>query len=194
MPASSYGIIVEGPYDVAIIREFIARICAADVQIIPRPCLGKDNLRKGLLGYLDTLRSELQGRGVEKALVIQDAGGKNPRAVEAELMQRIGKREWPFPHGVHACAIRREVETWLLADVAAVNSVARARGGREVAEVQGTLEDIEKPKERFKRLLSEAKLDYTEPVCAEIARVSRLESLRCRCPSFHTFEQLVIDC
>ena len=83
---------------------------------------------------------------------------------------------------------------WLLADVAAVSGVAEKRGGRAVAELQGTLEEIEYPKERLKQLLSEAKLEYTEQVCAEIARSLRLDTLSYRCPSFLTFTQRVVDC
>lgn len=86
------------------------------------------------------------------------------------------------------------METWLLADVEAVKTVAKNRGGRAVAEVQGTLKDFEYPKERLKQLLSEAKLEYTEQVCAEIARSVRLDTLRYRSPSFRAFEQRVVDC
>ncbi len=136
----------------------------------------------------------MQGRPVEKALIIRDSGGKDSRDIEAELTQKANERGWAFSHGVHVCIIRREMETWLLADVEAINSVARTRGGREVAEVQGTLEEIEAPKEKLKRLLLEAKLDYTPEVCGEIARSLRLHTLRYRCPSFCTFERRVLDC
>ncbi len=194
MPANSYGIVVEGPYDVATFPELIKRILARDVPIISRPCYGKDKLKKDLLVHLRALQSELEGRGVEKALVIRDSGGKNAKDVEAQLTQKIATRAWPFSHGVHVCIIRREMETWLLADVEAINSVARTRGGREVVEVQGTLEDFEYPKEKIKELLSKARLDYTEQVCTEIARLLSLETLRYRSPSFCTFEQRVTDC
>lgn len=194
MTANSYGIVVEGPYDVAIFRELIRRVLSRDVPIISRPCFGKDNLKKDLLTHLRNLQDEMHGRGVEKALVIRDSDRKEPKDIEAELTSRIERRAWTFTHGVHVCVIRREVETWLLADAAAVSAVAEARGGRPVSGVQGTLEDIFEPKQRFKRLLSDASLDYTEPVCTEIARLLKLETLRYRCPSFCTFEQRVIDC
>ena len=195
MPANTYGIVVEGPYDVAILRELIPRIVAREVPVIPRPCYGKDNLRKNLVIYLENLEYAVEGRAVEKALVIRDSGGKDPKIIEAELTQKVQERRWAFSHGVHICIIRREVETWLLADVAeGVNAVAEKRGGRTVAEVHETLEEIEYPKERLRQLLSEAKLEYTEQVCAEIARSLRLDTLSYRCPSFHTFEQRVVDC
>jgi hypothetical protein len=111
------------------------------------------------------------------------------------LTRKIKERRWAFSHEVVVCIIRREVETWLLADVAeGVNAVAKKRGGRAVAEVQGTLEEIEYPKERLRQLLSEARLEYTDQVAAEIARSLRLDTLSYRCPSFRTFKQRVVDC
>jgi hypothetical protein len=211
VPANSYGLIVEGPYDVAIIPELIPRILARDVPIISRPCFGKDNLNKNVLAFLRDLQDKMKARRVQetalrnlqdetevwryqKALVIRDSGGKDPGKIEAELTRKVHEWRWEFSHGVHVCVVRREVETWLLADAAAVNAIAQKKGGRAVANVQGRLEEIVHPKERFKRLLSEAKLDYTEPVCSEIARLLNLEVLEHRCPSFLTFQQRVVDC
>jgi hypothetical protein len=195
VPANTYGIVVEGPYDLAILRELIPRILGRNVPVIPRPSYGKDKLRKNLAIHLETLEYAVEGRAVEKALVIRDSGGKDPRIIEEELTQRAKERPWAFSHGVHVCIIRREVETWLLADVAeGVNAVAKKRGGRAVAEVQGTLEEIEYPKERLRQLLSEAKVEYTDQVAAEIARSLRLDTLSYRCPSFRAFKQRVVDC
>jgi hypothetical protein len=195
VPANAYGIVVEGPYDVAILRELIPRILGRNVPVIPRPCYGKDNLWKNLLIHLRTLEYAVEGRAVEKALVIRDSGGKDPKVIEEALSRKVQEQRWAFSHGVHVCIIRREVETWLLADVAeGVNAVAKKRGGQTVAEVRETLEEIEDPKERLRRLLSEAKLEHTDQVCAEIARSLRLNILSSRCPSFRTFEQRVVDC
>ncbi len=194
MLAKSLGIIVEGPYDEAILAELIRRIISPDSPVIPRVCFGKETLAKDVFTFLGDLQTRMQGRAVDKALVIRDSGGKDSEEIRAQLTAKIGTRNWRFPHGVQVCIVRREIETWLLADVAAVNAVARERGGREVAEVQGTLEDIEHPKQKLKRLLLDAKLEYTQKVCSEIARSLRLEALRYRCPSFSVFEQQVVDC
>jgi hypothetical protein len=210
VPANTYGIVVEGPYDVAILRELIPRILAREVPVIPRPCFAKVIPNRQLLTLLRDLQDEMQRRldekaranlqdemevwRYQKAFVIRDAGGKDPKIIEAELARKVQERPWGFSHGVHVCIIRREVETWLLADVAAVNAVAKKRGGRTVVEVQETLEEIGYPKERLKQLLSDARLEYTEEVCAEIARSLRLDRLSYRCPSFRTFERQVVDC
>ena len=194
MPANAFGIVVEGPYDVAVFCHLIPRILGRNVPVIPRPCFGKDDLRKHLLVHLKTLEHAVEGRPVDKALVIRDSGGKDPRIIRAELTQKVQERPWGFSHGVHICIVRRELETWLLGDVAAVNAVAEKRGGREAAEVQGALEEIEYPKQRLTELLSEARLEYTEQVCAEIARSLRLDTLSYRCPSFRVFKRQVVDC
>jgi hypothetical protein len=194
VPANAYGIVVEGPYDGAILCELIPRILGREVPVISRPSYGKENLRKNLLTHLGTLEHSVEGRAVDKALVIRDSGGKDCKTLEEELAHRVQGRPWAFSHGLHVCIIRREVETWLLADVAAVNAVAEKRGGRAVAEVQGTLEEVEYPKEKLKQLLSEARLEYTDQVCAEIARAVRLDTLSYRCPSFRIFRQRVADC
>jgi hypothetical protein len=211
VPANAYGIVVEGPYDVAILRELIPRILGRDVPVISRPCFAKVIPNKNLLTLLRDLQDEMQRRldekarenlqdemqvwRYQKALVIRDSGRKDPRIIEAELTQKVQERRWAFSHDVHICIIRQEVETWLLADVAeGVNAVAKKRGGRTVAEVQETLEEIEYPKERLRQLLSDAKLEYTDQVCGEIARSLRLDTLSYRCPSFRTFAQRVLDC
>ena len=157
--------------------------------------MAKTSSEKNLLNYtLEALEYAVEGRAVEKALVIRDSGGKDPKSIEEELTQKVRERPWAFSHDVHICIIRREVETWLLADVEAVKTVAQNRGGQEVAEVQETLEEIEYPKKRLRQLLSEAKLEYTDRVGAEIARSLRLDKLSYRCPSFRTFMQRVVDC
>lgn len=56
------------------------------------------------------------------------------------------------------------------------------------------VEEIVDPKTRFKRILSEAGLEYTPKVCAEIASRIPLERLRARCQSFRSFERKVLDC
>jgi hypothetical protein len=86
------------------------------------------------------------------------------------------------------------MEAWLLADVEAINSVARDRGGCTVPHVQGEIETIGNPKQRFQQLLSRAGLLYTPEVCRQVASRCNMDRLKERCPSFRSFEQKVIDC
>jgi hypothetical protein len=143
---------------------------------------------------LQALEHVWQGGPVDKALVIRDADDKDPSAIETEMERRTQRMEYVFPRGVKLCVVRREMETWLLADAQAINIVAQNRGGRQIQEVQETLEDIHDPKERLTSLLSRAGLDYTDQVCAEIASHLRIDHLEYRCPSFRTFKQNVLDC
>ena len=104
--------------------------------------------------YLHDLEHRLSGNPVEKALVIRDAGGRDPAEVEHDMAQKIRDRHYTIPRGIQCFAVRRTMETWLLADIEAINAAARSRGGRAVAAVQGTLEDVVDPKERLRRVLS----------------------------------------
>lgn len=185
---------MEGPYDVPVYEELIRKICSADVEIIPR-------VGGSVPGFMDVFSNQLrvlervkQGRPVDKALVIRDAGGKDTASVESLMAERIQGRPYSFPRGIQLVAVRRTMETLLLADEEAVNSVALSRGGRQVARIQEALEDIANPKERFRRWLSEAKLPYDRQVCGDIARQVKLETLQYRCPSFGSFKQKVLDC
>jgi len=189
-----YGIIVEGPYDVSVYGELIRKICSVDVEILPRPAAGVTNLMKHFPALLRELEHIREAPPVEKALVIRDAGGKDPASVERLMAERLRGRTYSFPRGIQLVAVRRTMETWLLADEAAVNSVALSRGGRPVPPIQEMPEEIVDSKERFRRWLSEAKLPYDSQVCREIARQVKLDTLRYRCPSFRSFEQKVVDC
>ena len=190
----TYGLIVEGPYDQAMYEALIPRICERDLSFKTLLCEGKDGLMKNCPDFLRILEKVLLGRPVDKALVIRDSDRKEPLAIRTRMEGKIDERGYAFPRGVKLCVVRREMETWLLADAQAINIVAQNRGGRQIQEVQETLEEIHDPKAKLRSVLSEAKLPYTEPVCAEIASHLRIDHLEHRCPSFWTFRQNVLDC
>lgn len=191
---ASYGLIVEGPYDELFYEALIPRICGTDPSFVTRVCDGLQGLMKNFPAFLRNLENVLQGRPVDKALVIRDSDRKDPLAARAEMARRIEKKEYAFPHGVQLCVVRRAIETWLLADINAVNTVALDRGGRRVGDVKGNIEDIRHPKTLLRSRLSTARIVYTGPVCSEIARNLRIEILEYRCASFRTFKQSVLDC
>ena len=190
----TYGLIVEGPYDKAMYEALIPRICERNVCFKTRSCGGVGRLMKSFHGLLRDLEHVVRGGPVDKALVIRDSDGKEPLAIRTRMEGKIDERGYAFPRGVKLCVVRREMETWLLADAQAINIVAQNRGGRQIQEVQETLEEIHDPKAKLRSVLSEAKLPYTEPVCAEIASHLRIDHLEYRCPSFRTFRQDVLDC
>jgi len=190
----TYGLIVEGPFDQAMYEALIPRICGTEVSVRTLKCRGVDRLMKKFHFFLQALEHVWQGGPVDKALVIRDADDEDPSAIETEMARRIQRMEYVFPRGVKLCIVRRAMESWLLADAQAINTVAQARGGRKIQEVQQTPEEIHDPKGKLRSVLSEARLPYTEPVCAEIASHLRIDHLEYRCPSFRAFKQNVIDC
>ncbi|MGH7289244.1 MAG: DUF4276 family protein, partial [Myxococcota bacterium] len=86
-------------------------------------------------------------------------------------------------------AVKREMETWLLADTAAISRVA---GGGAVTPIGGQLEDQQHAKEALMKMLSRVAVPYTPAVCRNIAQEIDLSTLRGRCPSFASFERKVI--
>ena len=194
MSSGTFGLIVEGPSDKAMYEALIPRIYGTNLSFKTRVCNGVSELNKKFPVFLRNLETVLQGRPVDKVIVIRDSGGKDPTALEAEMADRIQRMEYTFPRGIKFCAVRRTMETWLLADAQAITDVARARGGRQVQEVHEILEHIEDPKQKLRSLLSDARIELTDVVRAEIAARVRIDRLENLCPSFRTFKQNVIDC
>lgn len=196
MNHDSYGIVVEGDYDIGILEELIWKICGRNVQVESRDTRGRVRYKnKKIVGYLRSFEHvSATGGSVDKVLVVRDTNGKDPAVVEQEIWSRIGNRAPTFPRGVSAHAVRQEIETWLLADHNAINRVAQARNARDRAQsVVGSLEEMQNPKEKFLDVLSLAGLNYTAQVCRGIAREIDLAVLRERCPSFREFERKVLD-
>lgn len=178
-----YGLIVEGIYDIPVFESLVRRLDGENVSFEPLVCEGYSNLMRrfpGLLKYLETA-------GVDKALVIRDCGRKSVEEVEKEMAARVADQRFSFPLGLELCAVRRETETWLLADEEAISTVALRRNGRRVGPINGELESIEDPKDRLRRALSEAKIEYLPVVGGEIAEIASIEFLKYRLPSFRRF-------
>lgn len=194
MPNFTYGLIVEGPYDVPVYEELIRKIVPTVLAVVPRAPGGKTKLASNLRSLLFDLEHAIQGRPVDKVIVVRDSNGKNSSQVEGQLAQKAQVQSFSFPRGIKFHAVRRSVETWLLADAAAISSTAASRGGQPVSDVHGELEEIENPKDKFISLLSSARLPHDPAVRREIAAQLRLERLRYRCPSFCSFETKLIDC
>ncbi|MDA2918141.1 DUF4276 family protein [Desulfobacterota bacterium AH_259_B03_O07] len=189
---ATYGIVIEGSYDEAVLRELIIRCLPSEIEIISRPCGGKSQLMKRFIGFLKSFRYEKQGSPIDKALVIRDADNKDPDSLLQEMNNKFTNQNYTFE--VKFVIILQSLETWLLADEEAISRVAQTRFGRPVSRVNEDLESIFQPKERLTRILSDAKLTYTAEVAREIARESDLSKLENRCPSFREFRQAVLDC
>jgi hypothetical protein len=143
----TYGLIVEGPYDAAVYEELLRKAVPAIAQLVSRPVGGKTQLLNKLLGFLRDLEHVVNGAPVDKVLVVRDANGKDPAQLEKTLTDRIQGKVFTFPHAIQFHAVRRSVEAWLLADTAALNEVAAARGGRPISDVHEELRKSRIPKE-----------------------------------------------
>ena len=193
MSASSYGIIVEGDYDSVVYQALIRRLALPDAHIRPLPCEGKANVMKKFPGLLSTLKYEIDGGPVDMAVVIVDADGKDPVEVEAGMQEKIQGRNYPFPLNVRFFAVPQAMDTWLLADANAISEAVVRRGGQRVTKSHDRPEDLSRPKEWLRKLLTDHNASYTSVLCREIAEVVDLELLAQRCPRFRTFADLV-DC
>jgi hypothetical protein len=129
---------------------------------------------------------------VERVVVVRDANGVDPTEAEQKMHDRLRGHHYRFRDGVRVHAVRRQTETWLLADSDAVSRVALRRGGRGIAPMPGPLEDIADAKGALRRLLSEAGLPYTPQVSGEIAAETDLSKLRSHCPLFRRFEGVLL--
>jgi hypothetical protein len=193
MSASSYGIIVEGNYDSAVYGALIRRLALPEAHIKPLPCQGKANVMKKFPGLLSTFKYEVGGNPVDMAIVIVDSDGKDPIEVEAKMQQKIQGRKYPFPLNVRFYAVPQAMDTWLLADVGAIDAAVQRRGGKRVTRSHDDPESLPHPKEWFRNLLTDHHATYTAPLCREIAEETDLQVLSQRCPRFRVFAELV-DC
>ena len=186
MADATFGAIVEGEYDLGVFEELIPKASPDDVTAWVREARGKTRLMSRFPALLRMFEHwTASGGPVDRALVIRDSNGRNPRLVEADMRARIGPSTYRFPYGVEVHAVQQETETWLLADAGAISRVA----GRDASTVRGPLEQLQHAKEALMDVLNDAKLQYTPAVCRRIAGEIDLPTLRGACPSFSLFQQ-----
>ena len=186
----TFGLVVEGDYDEAVLTEFIRKCAGHDVEIVSRVCNPKGSLMKRFPGFLEEFRYVKQGMPVDRAMVIRDADMREPHGLLREMESKVAHRTYEFSP-VRFVVIVRELEAWLLADSKAISTVISAYSGRVVPEVNESIEAIADPKARLQRMLSEAKVAYTREVARKIAAAANAEYIAYRCPSFRSFVHAV---
>jgi hypothetical protein len=190
----TFGIVVEGSSDATVYRAIIRRIRHDVEDVIARPCGGVPALRTKFVGMLRGFEYNT-GYRIDKALVIRDSDGKDPKAAEAALKERLDGSSFRPRFPVHFHATRCMVETWLLADEQAVSQVAQSRGQtRAVKPVGKPPEEIIHPKQSFLAMLSQAGLPADDKVYKEIAAAADLDRIQERCPRFAEFRKHVHAC
>ncbi len=181
----TFGLMIEGFYDVAVLKELIQKCASSEVEVIGRPCGPKGSLMKRFPGFLEEFRYIKQGSNVDKALVIRDADNKDPAELIERMQSKISGRTYPFP--VKLLVAVQELEAWLLADESAISAVT----GKRALIVQNP-ENLSDPKEKLKKVLSEAWISYTDEIARKIAANVKVETIESRCPSFQEFREAVL--
>jgi len=188
---SIFGIVVEGPRDAAVYPAIIRKLRPDVEHVVAWPCGGVPALRKKFVGVL----RGFEYSRIDKALVIRDSGGKDPRTSEADLSDLLDKSGFKPTFPVHFYATRCMVETWLLSDDRAVSKVALSRGRiRSIKAINKALEEIMDPKPLFLTMLSEAGLSADDKVYEEIAAAADLDRIAERSPRFAEFRKHVHAC
>jgi hypothetical protein len=189
---SIFGIVVEGSRDAAVYPVIIRRIRPDVEQVVARPCGGVPALTGVFVGWLKHFQYK---HLIDKALVICDSDRKDPRTVESVLKGRLEESGFEPAFPVHFYATRCMIETWLLADEQAVNTVALSRNRtRSVKPVNRQLEDIVDPKTLFLAVLKQVGLTADDIVYEEVASVADLDRIAERCPRFAEFRKHVHAC
>jgi len=186
------GIIVEGDADAAVYPELIRKL-RNDVEIISvQPCGNDVKLMLGFVGWLKYFRYGVE-HSVDKALVIRDSDCRDASGWEQRMKRTLDESRFVCTFPIHFHATKCELESWLLADVNAVNEVARQRGKRKRAQATSVdLETHRNAKELFRRVLSDAALPADAQVYREVAAAIDIERIRTRCPSFTRFAEKVM--
>jgi hypothetical protein len=192
MSASSYGIITEGIYDSAV-YEVIVNKLSPGIPVKPLQCGGKAELMKKFPDLLKTFKYHFAEGPVGMAVVIRDADGKNPEEIEVQMASKIDAGKYPFALGVQFFAVPQAMESWLLADVDALNAASLRRRGKPVTRSLDAPETLLRPKEDLHKLLSDHNLTYPVELAREIAQEIDLNRLAEACPRFRVFTGLV-DC
>jgi hypothetical protein len=88
----TFGLVVEGDYDEAVLTEFIRRCAGHDVEIVSRVCNPRGSLMKSFPGFLEEFRYVKQGTPVDRALVVRDADMREPHTLLQEMEAKIAHR------------------------------------------------------------------------------------------------------
>lgn len=188
MPINNLGLLLSGESDKLALTE-LARKYNPSASFKTLTTNGP--LRKKVVRHLKIFAAD--GRNYDLILVVEDSDGGDLHAKRQRLIDEVGSRTFPFP--ICFIIIKQELETWLLSDEIALSKVSVAQGGVAITRINGTLEDIQDPKNLLIRTLLGAGVPaYTPQTAGKIAEQTRTDTLLYRCPRYKEFEQAVKDC
>ena len=169
--------IIEGVHDTGVFEELIRRTVPSPSEVSVKEAGGKQRLMARLPRWLRMFEHwTAAGGAVDRAVVVRDANGEDPAAVEARMRARIKSLTYAFRHGVELHAIKQETETWLLADPAAIEFVAQRAGAITPPD---PVESLNHAKDAFMDVLTDVGLLYAPETCRQIA--ARMDIARLAC-------------
>jgi hypothetical protein len=186
------GVIAEGERDCVAYDALIRKLRNDIESVIYVPCNGRIDLKKFFVGYLKSFQYGYPP--IQKAFIIRDSDCRDTGPCEAELKSVLTAKHFTPDFSVDFHATKCELETWLLSDETALNTVARRRGRRgQVARLQIQLESHNNAKEIFISRLSQFRppLPDDPAVYGEVANAANVETISERCPNFREFSAKV---
>lgn len=188
------GIVVEGPDDAAVYSTLVTRIDAGITRVHCRECGGRHKLKNKFTYFLREFSRNPAAFDIARALVIRDSDCSDPVPIERELAELFAKSRFQPGFRVSFHATKCKLESWLIADEVAINTVSVKRGGPGgIVKVNQDLESFREADELYTKILSHAGLQDTNAVMKEIAREVRLEVVAERCPRFRDFQRKVME-
>lgn len=184
-----YGVIAEDGYILKAVPVLISRIVnTGDDAPECRLMNGKDDFIANFWKWV----KEFQFRypQMHKVMAVCDADQESPDQVVAVLIDRARRRlaGLPFPLVFHV--IKRELETWWVADPSSISAAT----GVNIPFAGGYVEDgVPQPKEYIVGYLAAQRIPYTRTVAEAAARNLDFETVASRCPSFVVFRQHVVN-
>lgn len=184
----NFGVIVEGPDDVAVYRILAKRIDPGIGHVHARDCGGRQKLKNKFPYLISEFSRNPAAYNLRKVVVIRDSDCKDPLPLEQELQDIFARSGLTPNFSVSFYVTKCKLETWLLGDEQAINTVSISRGGGgNVSRVDGDLETIKDTDDLYRRTLSQAGLQDTDEVMKQIISRARLNILSERCPRFRDF-------
>ncbi|MEM0171811.1 MAG: DUF4276 family protein [Conexivisphaerales archaeon] len=173
------GLIVEGESDKRALKEIILKYgLRAEFGVCPGFSIRK----------IAKLGEMLKESGCEKVIVLRDTECEERERKKEELKQEINELE---RKGMKVCFAQCELETWLLADEKAIESVTGVKM-KEIANPESIGNAKEKIKEIFRK--KGARLGYLAVEHApKIAHKMNVEKLERKCASFKEFISTLKD-
>ncbi|MGO8762426.1 MAG: hypothetical protein ACLP2P_07010 [Desulfobaccales bacterium] len=179
----TFGLIVEGNYDKQIIQSLIHKILLKDHNCICRVMYGNPRLLERFPRFLEEFRYKM----VNKTIILKDTDLKSAEKLLQKMKDKKPNRDYPFP--VKFCVAKKEIEAWLLADENAISKVA----GKKIPRIKGNLEDMNDPKGKLQRILSNVNIVYTDQIAGRIALEADINIIEQRCSYFRIFRESVIN-